>query len=449
MFPIGESGKTSAYRISDPADDPGAPPGGTVAKRPIVEILEATTLLLTLASGFGLLNQRVLRLPLAIGLLVSGLVASVALIGIDALVPGFDLVARARAAVAEVHFAETVLHGMLSVLLFAGALHTDLDDLLDRARPIFALATAGVVVSTAVAGGAAFAVFSALGLQVSWAWCAVFGALISPTDPIAVLGIMRSAGAPRALEIKVVGESLFNDGIGVVVFLVLVGVASGGGHGDLEAASVAKLLALEVVGGVVLGFGLGWLAYRALRSIDDANLEIMISVATVLLLNLVALRLHVSAPLAAVVAGLLLGNRGRRFAMKPKTKEHLDIVWHFLDEALNAILFLLVGLEVFALAFRGELFLAGVSLIPLVLLARTGAVVLPLSVLARGAELGPGTRRVLIWGGLKGGISVALAMSLPEFPGRDAILVATYCTVVFSIIVQGLTVGPLIRTATR
>lgn len=414
-----------------------------------MEILEATTLLLVLASAFGLFNHHVLRLPLAIGLLVSGLVASLALFGVDAVVPGFDLVGQARETIREIDFAEAVLHGMLSVLLFAGALHTDLEDLLERARSIAALATVGVLISTLVAGVAAYGVFSLLGLEVGLAWCFVFGALISPTDPIAVLGIMRSAGAPKSLEIKVVGESLFNDGIGVVVFLVLVDVAVGGAGGGVDASSVAKLLALEVVGGVLLGLFLGWVSYLALRSMEDANLEIMISVACVLLINLVALRLHLSAPLAAVVAGLLLGNRGRHFAMNEKTKEHLDVVWSFLDEALNAILFLLVGVEVFALEFEGKRMLAGLALIPLVLLARTVAVTVPLATLARGASFGPGTRRVLIWGGLKGGISVALAMSLPSFTGRDDLLVAAYATVVFSIVVQGLSVGPLIRAVAR
>lgn len=414
-----------------------------------MELLEATTLLLVLASAFGLLNHHVLRLPLAIGLLVSGLVASLALFGVDAILPGMDLAGRASDAVREIDFADAVLHGMLSVLLFAGALHTDLEDLLERARPIAALATLGVLVSTAIAGGAAYGVFALLGIDVGLAWCFVFGALISPTDPIAVLGIMRSAGAPRALEIKVVGESLFNDGVGVVVFLVLVDIAIGGAHGGVDVASVGRLLALEVVGGVILGLALGWASYLALRSLEDANLEIMISVACVLLINLVALRFHVSAPLAAVVAGLLLGNRGRHFAMNEKTKEHLDIVWSFLDEALNAILFLLVGLEVFAFDFGPERLVAGLVLIPLVLAGRSVAVILPLATLARGASFGPGTRRVLIWGGLKGGISVALAMSLPDFPGRDAVLVAAYATVVFSIVVQGLTVGALIRTVAR
>jgi CPA1 family monovalent cation:H+ antiporter len=408
--------------------------------------LEATTVLIVLAAAFGLANHHLVKLPFTIGLLIAGLVSSLLMLGFDQLFPQLGLADDARAALAEIDFAETVLHGMLSILLFAGALHTDLDRLLARARSILTLATVGVMISTAVAAGAAWVVFRGLGIELSFAWCLVFGALISPTDPIAVLGIMRSAGAPKALESKVVGESLFNDGVGVVVFLVLVQLASGGGdHGaEVSALGVAKLLVVEIVGGVVLGLAVGWLTYRALRSLDSPNLEILISAACILAINSVALRLHVSAPLAAVMAGLLLGNQGRRFAMSATTKKNLDIVWHFIDEALNAVLFLLVGLEVFALDLAPQWWIAGLILIPLVLLARTASVMIPLTTLVRVDDVA-GARPVLIWGGLKGGISVALAMGLAPFEGRDAILVATYVTVIFSIIVQGLTVGALIR----
>ncbi|MGF1509378.1 MAG: cation:proton antiporter [Myxococcota bacterium] len=411
-------------------------------------VIEAATVLLVLASMFGLFNHHVLKLPFTIGLLVSGLLASLAMLGFDGLFPRFELAEQARSALNEVQFADTVLHGLLSILLFAGALHTDLDDLLARARPILSLATIGVLLSTGIAATLGWFVFQGLGVEMPFAWCLVFGAIVSPTDPIAVLGIMRSAGAPKAMEAKVVGESLFNDGIGVVLFLVLVQWAAPGvdGHAAVQPgiASIAKLLAVEVLGGVLLGLAFGGLAYLALRSIDAPNLEILVSVATIMALNLVALRLHASAPLAAVMAGLFLGNRGRTLAMSETTKKNLDVVWHFIDEALNAVLFLLVGLEVFALTFDPRLFAAGLILIPCVLAARAASVVLPLSVLARG-EVDRGSRRILIWGGLKGGVSVALAMSLAPFPGRDAILVATYLTVIFSVVVQGLTVGLLIR----
>ncbi len=410
-------------------------------------VLDATATLFVLAAIFGLFNHHVLRLPFTIGLLVSGLAASLAMLIVDALVPGLGLASATREAVQSIDFANAILYGMLSVLLFAGALHVDIELLVDRRVPILALATVGIAVSTITAAALAYGVFTALGLDVGWRWCLVFGALISPTDPIAVLGIMKQAGAPRDLEVKVVGESLFNDGVGVVIFLALLGYATAGeGHGPpVTALSVTGLLVQEVVGGVLVGLAFGYAAYRALKTLDEANLEILISVATVLGLNLVATRLHVSGPLAAVVAGLMLGNSGRYLAMSESTRRHLDIVWYFVDEALNALLFLLIGLEVFAIELEPSTLLAAVLLIPLVLVARTVGVGVPLTVLRRQLALAPGTTQVLIWGGLKGGVSVALAMKLPPSDTRDILLTAAYATVVFSILVQGLTVGRLIR----
>lgn len=420
-----------------------------------VYILDATAVLMVLAAAFGWLNYHFLKLPFTIGLLASGLVASMTLLVVDALVPGLGLAEATREAVRGIDFANAILYGMLSVLLFAGALHVDLELLFDKKVPILSLASVGILVSTLVAGALAYAVFSLLGLGISLSWCLVFGALISPTDPIAVLGIMKAAGAPKELEVKVVGESLFNDGIGVVLFLALVSYASAGsgdahaGHQAVSFASVAGLLAQEVIGGVLLGLACGYVSYRALKTVDEANLEILISVATILGLNFIAGKLHVSAALGAVVAGLMLGNSGRYFAMSAKTRMNLDTVWYFIDEALNAVLFLLIGLEVFAVDFEAERLFAALLLIPLVLLARAAGVGVPLRVLGRWLEFTPGTMPVLIWGGLKGGVSVALAMKLPDFPGREALLTAAYATVVFSIIVQGLTVGKLIERVVR
>lgn len=416
-------------------------------------VLDATAVLMVLAAIFGLVNYHFLKLPFTIGLMASGLVASLTMLLVDAMIPGLGLAEATREAIRSIDFANAILYGMLSVLLFAGALHVDLELLFDKKVPILTLASAGILISTLVAGLLSYGVFAALGLDVSFPWCLVFGALISPTDPIAVLGIMKAAGAPKELEVKVVGESLFNDGIGVVVFIALVGYASsvsGLGNGaGVGLGSVAGLFIQEVVGGVLLGLVFGYGAYRALKSIDEANLEILISVATILGLNFMATRLHVSGPLGAVVAGLMLGNRGRYLAMSPKTRQNLDTVWYFLDEALNALLFLLIGLEVFAVNFESERLAAAVVLIPLVLVARATGVGLPMRVMRRGFNFSPGTTRVLIWGGLKGGVSVALAMKLPEFPGRETLLTAAYATVVFSIIVQGLTVGRLIERVCR
>ena len=411
-------------------------------------LLDATAILVTLAAVFGLFNHHVLKLPFTIGLLVSGLLASFGVLVVDALWPEVALAATVRAAVLQVDFSAAVLSGMLSLLLFAGALHTDLSLLRARALPILVLATVGILISTALAGLLAYGVFRLAGLELSFLWCLVFGALISPTDPIAVLGVMKAAGAPKQLEIKVIGESLFNDGIGVVVFTVLLGLAVSGS--DPDAAAVGALLAKEVLGGLALGAGFGWLCLRALRSLDEPNLEILITLATVLSIGFLGPRLHVSAPLAAVVAGLFLGNHGRETAMSTRTARTLDTVWTFLDETLNAVLFLLIGIEVLAIDYsRSSYLLAAAFLIPGVLLARLVGVALPLGLVRHRVELGPGAISVLTWGGLKGGISIALAMKTPDFPGRNAMLTVTYAIVVFSILVQGLTVGRLIRSKVR
>ncbi len=412
-------------------------------------LLDSAAILLVLAALFGLLNHHVLKLPFAIGMLLSGLLASFGVLGLDALLPSLELAATLRAAVLEMDFAAAVLSGMLSLLLFAGALHTDLSALRAQLAPVLALATVGVLVSTLVAGGAAYAVFQFVGIDVAPAWCFVFGALISPTDPIAVLGIMKAAKAPKSLEIKVIGESLLNDGVGVVVFAVLVGIASSQ-TSDASTGAVLTLLGKEVVGGVVLGLVVGWLCYRAMRSLDEANLEVLITLAAVFAIGLVASRLHVSAPLAAVVAGLLVGNHGRAHAMSERSELTLDTVWTFVDETLNALLFLLIGVEVFAIDYsHRDYLLAAAALIPLVLCARWTGVALPLAALRSRVKIGAGAVSVLTWGGLKGGISIALAMKTPDFVGRNAVLTVTYAIVVFSILVQGLTVGPLIRRVTQ
>lgn len=418
-----------------------------------MDLLDAAAILLVLAAFFGFINHHYFKLPFTIGLLLSGLFASMGVLLVDSLVPSWNLAAVVRGAVLSIDFAEAVLSGMLSLLLFAGSLHTDLSLLRKRLSTILSLASVGVLISTTVAGLLAHALFGAFGVEIPLVWCFVFGALISPTDPIAVLGIMKAAGAPKHLEIKVIGESLFNDGTAVVVFTVLVGIAVAMGTGSshatgeaMDATRVALLLAQEVLGGLALGLAFGWICYRALRTLDEASLEILISVATVFGLAFTASKLHVSAPLAAVVAGLFIGNQGRATAMSPRTIRDLDIVWTFIDETLNALLFLLIGLEVLAIDYSKTSYLyAAACLVPGVLFARFVGVALPVVALRMRQTIDAGTVRVLTWGGLKGGISVALAMKLPEFDGRNALLTVTYVIVVFSIVVQGLTVGPLIK----
>jgi monovalent cation:H+ antiporter, CPA1 family len=413
-------------------------------------LLDGAAVLFGLASVFGVINYHTLRLPFTIGVTIAAMLSSFIVLGLEAVFPSFGLATDLKAMIREIDFTRTLLHGMLSFLLFAGALHTDLESLRERAKAVVSLAVLGTLISTFAVGFGSYFILGALDINVPLPFCLVFGSLISPTDPVAVLGIMRAAGAPRALEIKVIGESLFNDGLGVVLFVVLLGIATGGdpahGHGAMDAVGIISLLTREVVGGVALGLGMGYAAFRALRSIDEANLEILISVSLVATLNFIAFRVHTSAPLAAVVAGLFIGNRGRYFAMSDRTRKHLDIVWSFIDEALNAVLFLLIGLELLVLSFESRFILASLLLIPATLLARLLSVALPMYGLKFINEtFDKGTIRVLTWGGLKGGVSVALAMSLPQFPGRDAILTITYAIVAFSIVVQGLTVGRLIQ----
>ncbi|MEZ4654411.1 MAG: cation:proton antiporter, partial [Candidatus Eisenbacteria bacterium] len=360
-------------------------------------IFDTAAILVVLAAVLGLFNHHVLRLPFAIGLLVSALVASMLVLALDALVPSWAIGDEIRTAVAQIDFHTALMHGMLSFLLFAGALHLDLEDLLSRKVPILLLASVGLLISTAVVGFGAYYVFRALDLGVSLGHALVFGALISPTDPIAVLGILKSAGAPRGLEIKVAGESLFNDGFAVLVFTVLLAAVGSGNHGahggdgGFSVATVLTIFLKEVVGGVALGLFGGLLVYRAMRALDEPNLEILLSVALVMGITVVAFRLHTSAPLACVVAGLFIGNHGRRLAMSDRTRNALDITWSFLDETLNAVLFLLVGLEVVAISTDGPHLLAAVATVPIALLARWVSVSIPALALRARQELPAGT----------------------------------------------------------
>lgn len=412
-------------------------------------MFETVGILVVLASVFGFLNYHMFKLPFGIAMMVSGLAASILVLIVDAAAPGLGLGAALRELVlTDVNFSEALMRGMLSFLLFAGALHTDIGVLKKWLKPILTLASVGVVISTTIIGFGSWAAFNALGLEVPLIWCLVFGSLITPTDPVAVLGIMKAAGAPKSVEMKVVGESLFNDGVGVVLFTVLVTIAvgSGGAGGEvMDVTSVTVLVGQEVLGGLILGAIAGYVSYFALRDMDEPNLETLITVAIVAGTSLLAFKLHTSAPLACVVAGLFVGNKGREHAMSEDTEESLDRVWSFIDETLNAILFLLVGLEVVAFEFSGQALIVAAIMIVLNLVARSFSVLGPITIWRRFMDFVPGTRRILVWGGIKGGISVALALSLPEFPGREYVLTATYAVVVTSVFVQGLTVGKLIE----
>ncbi|MDX1594751.1 MAG: sodium:proton antiporter [Gammaproteobacteria bacterium] len=406
-----------------------------------MNLFELLATLLTLAALFSYFNHRVLGLPQTIGVMLVALVVSLGILALGPL--GADIEAAGERMLRAVDFDDTLLHGMLAYLLFAGALHVNLGDLAGQSRVIALLASVGVIGATLLAAGAAWLVFGLVGLEVPWIWCLVFGALIAPTDPIAVLGILKTAGAPKSLETKITGESLFNDGVAVVVFLVLLGLATG--ETEATPGAVAWLFVKEAVGGALFGAAAGWLAYRMLATVDSYQVEVLITLALANGVYALAEAWHLSAPIAIVVAGLLIGNQGRRLGMSERTREHLDTFWELVDEVLNAVLFLLIGLELLVLTFRGEYLLAGLALIPLVLLARLVSVGLPVGVLRARRSFSPHVVKILTWGGLRGGISVALALSLPESPVRDPLVAATYVIVVFSILVQGLTVGPLLK----
>lgn len=406
-------------------------------------VWQTIALLITLTALFSFSNHRFIRLPTTIGVMLIALMLSLSLIGLSKL--GFGIEAAAELLLNQIDFNEALMQGMLSFLLFAGALHINLGDLARQRLVIGVLATLGVLISTLLVGTAVYFVSGWLDLGLPYAFCLLFGALISPTDPIAVLGILKSARVPKSLEIKVAGESLFNDGIGVVVFIVLYEIAVG--RREVSFPHIGSLFLMEAVGGIVLGLILGWVAYRMLKSVDNYQVEVLITLALVMGGYSLATALHTSGPIAIVVAGLLIGNQGRSFAMSESTREHLDTFWELVDEILNAVLFVLIGLEVLVLSFRGEYLLAGLIAIPLVLLVRFISVGLPVIILRRWREFTPGAIRIMTWGGLRGGISVALALSLPAGSQRDLLLTMTYIVVIFSILVQGVTIKSVVRKA--
>jgi len=405
-------------------------------------LFEIAAILIVLTAVFSFVNYRTIGLPTTIGVMVISMLVSLAIAAMGAF--GFEEVQRQSAAILKgIDFNKTLLHGMLSFLLFAGALHIKLEDLSGQKWAVALLATAGVMSSTFVVGGLSWLLLDVLGFSVPFLHCLLFGALISPTDPVAVLGILKRVGIPKNLEIQIAGESLFNDGVGVVVFVILLELATGGG--DVSAGRAFSLFATETVGGGALGMAFGYMAYLMLKRVNNYQVEVIITLALVMGGYAVADRLHMSGPIAIVVAGLLIGNHGRSFAMSDVTREHLDAFWELVDEILNALLFLLIGLEIQVIPFNGAYIVAGIAGVGVALLARSISVALTVGALRPLRAFGRGTVRILTWGGLRGGISVALALSLPAGPYRDVILVMTYVTVVFSIIVQGLSLGALVK----
>jgi len=406
-----------------------------------MSLFEIIAILLTLAALFSYINCRTIKLPTTIGIMLIALLFSLGLIFLGKFFPGLRV--WATELLTSVDFDETLLHGMLAFLLFAGALHININDLTSQYRIIAGLATFGVLTSTFIVGTLTWILINpVLGINLSALYCYLFGALISPTDPIAVLGIMKTAGASPSLKTKISGESLFNDGIGVVVFLVMLNIATGG-H-EIDPGHILLLFMQEAVGGALFGFVAGYLVYFMLKQIDNYQVEVLITLALVSGGYALAETLHFSAPIAVVVAGLLIGNQGRQFAMSDTTREHLDKFWELVDEVLNAVLFVLIGLEVMVISFSYSILAAGGLAVLIVLTARFISVSIPILFLKKFRTFSPNVIKILTWGGLRGGISVALALSLPTGEQRQMILAITYCVVVFSILVQGLTIGKVI-----
>jgi CPA1 family monovalent cation:H+ antiporter len=407
-------------------------------------IFDLLAIMLALTACFAWLNHVFIHLPHTIGLLVMGLVSSLLLIVVELLVPDVHLYEDLTALIRHIDFQRTVLDGMLAFLLFAGALHVDFAQLRRRGWPVGVMATLGVVISTFVVGLGLWALAAAFGIALPFTWALVFGALISPTDPVAVLATLKTVKVPRSLETDMAGESLFNDGVGVVVFTALLIMATQSTGESVGAFGVLQLFVVEALGGAVIGMATGFLAYFAMKKIDDYPIEVLISIALATGAYALASMLHSSGPIAVVVAGLIIGNKGPKDALSDQTQRYLFGYWTLVDEILNSILFLLIGLEVLVLRFELNQTILAFMLLPVVFLARLLATALPVKLLQRWQTFTPGTIAVLTWGGLRGGISIALALSLPEVAQKPLLLTATYVTVIFTVVVQGLTLRKVI-----
>lgn len=405
------------------------------------------SILVVLSALFGYINVRFFKLPITIGLMLITIIFTLVVL----IIGQFDdtLLIQEKAFISSIDFESVLLDIMLSFLLFAGALHTNFQQLNVQRGPILAFATFGVLVSTFLIGTSMFYVLQWIGFDVSFIYCLLFGALISPTDPIAVLGILKKAGAPKKLETKIVGESLFNDGVGVVVFLTIFSIAKNP-SAKLEFVDIATLFGQEVIGGIVLGLMLGWATYRLMRSIDNYEIEVILTIAAVMGGTLLAHTFHLSAPLAMVTAGLIVGNdKIRDSAMSEVTESYVDKFWELIDVLLNTLLFVMIGMEMLVLTLGKNYVYAGLLAIPIILMCRYVSLWIPIKFFSKRLDFVPKTNLIMTWGGLRGGISIALALSLTSEMHRELFLVITYIVVVVSIIGQGLTVEPIIKKLTK
>ncbi|MBX7534802.1 sodium:proton antiporter [Qipengyuania sp. GH1] len=408
----------------------------------MLSAFDIAALLVVASALLGWFNHHFIKLPHVIGLTVMGALAAIGLMVVDALIPGVTLYDQVTEVLQQMNFTETLLQGMLSFLLFAGALHVDLDRLKTAWLPVLLLSTVGVIISTVLVGAATWGVGSMLGLSFAPIWYFVFGALIAPTDPVSVLGVLREENVPQSLQSAVAGESLFNDGVGIVVFIILLGAAVSGNEFPLSEG--VRLFGIEAGGGILVGLVAGYFGYRALAGMDEYTLEVLITLAIVMGGYALCSQLHISGPLAMAVAGLLIGNQGVTYAMSDVTRDYVIKFWELVDELLNSVLFLLIGLEMIVLTITGEVLLFGLIAIPLTLIARAIGIFVSTKTIPAARLQDKGAGRVLWWGGLRGGISVALALSLPPGETRDFILAGTFAAVLFSVLVQRATLGMLI-----
>lgn len=407
-----------------------------------METITIAYITLTIAIGFAYINHRFVKMQTTIALMTASLLIAMGLIVFGQL--GFGLIERhIHDIVSQIDFHGLLMHGMLSFLLFAGALHIDLNHLLDHKWEIGVLATVGTIISTGIIAGLAYYLLHFLGVNIPFIYCLLFGALISPTDPIAVLATFKKLNAPKKLDAKVAGESLFNDGVGIVMFLSLYEIAFSGT--DFTWAGVTQLFAQQAFGGVIYGIALGVLAYKLIESIDDHKIEILITLAITTGGYSLAEQLNISGPLAMVVAGIFIGNKGRKFSMGKKSREALDMFWELIDEILNAVLFLLIGFELLLVEANKVEIVAALLAIPMVLSVRALTIGIPFSLFKLRKKYLPYTARIMVWGGLRGGLAVALALALPANEYRNLILAMTYAVVAFAVIVQGSTVKILIE----
>lgn len=404
-----------------------------------MELFSIITILVVVSAAFSYINERFLKLPYTIGAMVITIAMSFFLT-----IAGWmdhDIINPLKLLISEIDFSKVLLEILLSFLLFAGALHTNFDQLKIQRGPILVFATFGIMFSTLIIGTILYYILPLIGLSIPFIHCLLFGALISPTDPIAVLGILKKIGVPKNLEAKIVGESLFNDGVGVVIFLTLFAIAQTGIE-HITVSEIGILLLEEVGGGILLGLILGYIAYKLLKSIDDYSVEILITIAIVMGGYLLAQKLHFSGPLAVVVAGLIVGHDTvRDHTMSEITELYVDKFWETWDALLNGILFVLIGLEILILPFQAKFIFAGLVCIPIILLARYIALSIPIYFYKKKLDFVPYTGLIMTWGGLRGGISIALALSLSRSMDREPLIVITYVVVIFSIIIQGLTIG--------